>query len=159
MAPEPTGQITTTTLTDGTKAFQLRFRNKGRRERVTLHERRNCRCGCGGGWNERAAAVQLDNILAKVRAGVWRKRAVTPPPSAGRMPTFHEYASTWLVRIRFRQVAALRCADGSARLPAVDHGVPRPFCIGGRVPGVPGGVSLAGGVRVSGLRRASGVGA
>ena len=39
MTPEPTGQITTTTLTDGTRAFQLRFRTQGRRERVTLHER------------------------------------------------------------------------------------------------------------------------
>ncbi|MGI9097035.1 MAG: tyrosine-type recombinase/integrase [Solirubrobacteraceae bacterium] len=96
MARDPTGQITTTTLTDGTKAFQLRFSNKGRRERVTLHERRNCRCGCGGGWTEPTAAVELDNILAKVRAGVWGKRVVTPPPSTRRMPTFHEYASRWL---------------------------------------------------------------
>jgi integrase len=96
MTSEPTGQITTTTLTDGTRAFQLRFRDKGRRERVTLHERRDCRCGCGGGWNERTAAVELDNILAKIRAGVWRKRVVTRAPSVTRMPTFHEYASAWL---------------------------------------------------------------
>jgi hypothetical protein len=51
MARESTGEITITTLTDGTNAYQLRFRDKGRRERITLHERPNCDCGCGGGWN------------------------------------------------------------------------------------------------------------
>ena len=89
------GQISIAALTDGTNAFQLRFRAHGRRERVTLHERRACECGCGGGWNERTAAVELGNILARVDAGVWSKREA-PPPSAGGMPTFHEYASAWL---------------------------------------------------------------
>ncbi len=32
-----------------------------------------------------------------------------------------------LMRIRFRQVGALRCADGSSRLPSHDHGVPGPL--------------------------------
>ena len=60
----PAGQITTSTLADGTHAFRLRFQSGDRRERVTLHERRDCPCGCGGGWNERTARVELDNILA-----------------------------------------------------------------------------------------------
>ena len=71
----PAGQITTSTLADGTHAFRLRFQAGDRRERVTLHERRDCSCGCGGGWNERTARVELDNILARVRAGVWPSRA------------------------------------------------------------------------------------
>ncbi len=96
----PAGQITTSTLADGTHAFRLRFQAGDRRERATLHERRDCSCGCGGGWNERTARVELDNILARVRAGVWpsRLRAARAAASAEseRVPTFHEYASWWL---------------------------------------------------------------
>src|SRR5215217_2732522 len=121
MARESTGQITITTLTDGTNAYQLRFRDKGQRERVTLHERRNCDCGCGGGWNERTAAIELKNILAKVHAGVWRKRAAGLPPSAQRMPTFHAYSSAWLQAkidgtIGDRPIEANTQADYSWRL-------------------------------------------
>ena len=90
------GTIVVKTLSDGTRVFKLRFYVHGRREHVVLHERRDCKCGCGGGWNERTAAIELENVLAKVRAGVWRKRNPPPPVAAGRMPTFHEYASTWL---------------------------------------------------------------
>ena len=96
MSRQANGQITVSTLTDGTRAFQLRFRADGRRERQTLHERRDCHCGCGGGWNERTAAVELDNILARVRAGVWRRRPPAEPIATRRVPTFHEYASAWL---------------------------------------------------------------
>ncbi|HTE61910.1 MAG TPA: hypothetical protein VK631_16265, partial [Solirubrobacteraceae bacterium] len=93
---EATGQITVLTLADGTRAFQLRFRVNGRRERRTLHERRDCDCGCGGGWNDRTAAIELDNTLARVKAGVWQKRQPVQPTGPVRMPTFHEYASAWL---------------------------------------------------------------
>jgi integrase len=64
-----------------------------------VHERRDCDCGCGSSWNERTARIELDNILAKVRAGVWisrRRDQATRPADAERMPTFHEYASWWL---------------------------------------------------------------
>jgi hypothetical protein len=97
MSREPTGSISVETLADGTRAFRLRFASKGRRERITLHERRDCECGCGGNWNERTAAIELRNVLARVEAGVWRKREPpTAPKAASRMPTFHEYASAWL---------------------------------------------------------------
>jgi hypothetical protein len=39
---------------------------------------------------------ELENVLARVQAGVWRKRNPPPPVAAGRVPTFHEYASAWL---------------------------------------------------------------
>lgn len=42
-------------------------------ESVSLHERTDCECGCGGGWTERAARHELSNVLARVRAGVWRR--------------------------------------------------------------------------------------
>jgi integrase len=48
------------------------------------------------GWNERTAQIELENILAKVKAGVWRKREPPPLTAAQRVPTFHEYASDWL---------------------------------------------------------------
>lgn len=66
MSKKPTGTIAVQTLADGTRSFQLRFRVDGRREHETLHERRGCRCSCGGGWSERTAAVELDNVLARV---------------------------------------------------------------------------------------------
>src|SRR5215207_4085220 len=96
MSREHTGTITVKTLSDGTRAFHLRFIDKGRRERVTLHERRGCSCGCGGGWNKRTAAVELKNIVARVEAGVWHKAKPDKSQGQQRMPTFHEYASAWL---------------------------------------------------------------
>jgi hypothetical protein len=96
MSREASGQITVSTLADGTQAFQLRFRAAGRRERLTLHERRNCDCGCGGGWTQRTAGVELQNVLARIRAGVWRRRDPTPATELRGVPTFHAYASAWL---------------------------------------------------------------
>ncbi len=97
MARPATGSIAAETLGDGTLAFRLRFRVRGKRETVYLHEARACDCGCGGGWNERTAAVELENVLARVKAGVW-----TPPQQQDKqiaddgVPTFHEYSSRWL---------------------------------------------------------------
>ena len=90
------GTVEIKILSDGTRAFKLRFYVRGRREHEVLHERRSCKCGCGGSWNERTAAVELENVLARVRAGVWRKRNPPPPVTRERVPTCHEYASTWL---------------------------------------------------------------
>src|SRR3954447_25974835 len=102
MSRQTTGGLELKTLRDGTSAFELRFRARGRRESVTLHGRDACECGCGGGWDERSARVELGNILARVRAGVWTRDAQHPRVAAHaaaatrRVPTFHEYASYWL---------------------------------------------------------------
>jgi integrase len=100
MATATTGGVKTETLTDGTLVFRLRFRAYGRRRSVRLHERRDCDCGCGGGWNERTADVELENILACVKAGVWEppKRASQPRAAAtdSEVPTFLVYTSGWL---------------------------------------------------------------
>jgi len=96
VTPPARGNVIVKTLGDGTRVFKLRFRVLGRREMEVLHERRDCKCGCGGGWNERTAQIELENILAKVKVGVWRKRKPPPSVSAARVPTFHEYASKWL---------------------------------------------------------------
>lgn len=97
MPREPSGSIDVVVLADGTRAFRLRFRALGKRQRDVLHERPGCSCGCGGGWDERAARVELDNIQACVRAGIWEPRIPeAPAPMQRSMPTFHEYASAWL---------------------------------------------------------------
>src|SRR5215218_991510 len=103
MPPEPTGQFAVEVLADGTRAFRLRFRADGARQRVVLHERPGCECGCGGGWDERAARAELGNVLARVRAGVWLPREPPAPPEPAldsAMPTFHAYASAWLTAKR-----------------------------------------------------------
>src|SRR3954469_7378091 len=101
MSPQSSGQVVVDTLADGTRAFRLRFRADGQRQRLTLHERRDCSCGCGGGWTERTARVELENVLARVRAGVWEPPGATKTDAettarADAMPTFHQYASWWL---------------------------------------------------------------
>ncbi len=101
MAPRPEGSITTETLGDGTLAFRLRFRAYGRRRTAYLHERRDCDCvyKCGGGWTERTAPVELDRILACVKAGVWqppKRPSIEPKPVDTGSPWFVPYSSKWL---------------------------------------------------------------
>lgn len=100
MGRPATGAIDVEERIDGTLAFRLRFRAHGRREQVYLHERRDCDCGCGGGWTVRTARVELRNIVAPVRAGAWTKpKRRSREAEQQRMsdtPTFHEYASYWL---------------------------------------------------------------
>ena len=100
MARPASGTILTRALADGTLLFRLRFTAYGERQDVYLHERRDCRCGCGGGWNKRTARLELGNILARVKTGVWR-RAERPagdaaPPRRRKAPTFGDYARHWL---------------------------------------------------------------
>jgi len=100
MAPLPTGTLLVRTLVDDSRAFYLRFRVGSRRERVILHERSGCACGCGGGWDEPAARTELGNILARIRVGVWtppeRPSALATASEESAIPTFHVYASWWL---------------------------------------------------------------
>jgi hypothetical protein len=91
MPRHPSGSIDVVVLVDGTRAFRLRFRALGKRQREVLHERRGCPCGCGGGWDERRARIELDNVLARVRAGIWEPRTPAPARLApASVPTFHE---------------------------------------------------------------------
>src|SRR5271168_4233532 len=96
MARQATGTIDAIGLADGLRAFHLRFRVAGKRERVILHEIPGCVCGCGGGWDEPAARTELGNILARVRVGVWQRpqppEALAQSQSEREVPTFGEYA-------------------------------------------------------------------
>jgi integrase len=98
MARPATGRVEPEKLTDGTFAFRLRFRAYGKRENLTLHERRDCECGCKGGWTERTAELELSNVLARVQAGAWERPKPKPviEKTFTEMPIFHEYSSYWL---------------------------------------------------------------
>ena len=102
---------------DGTLAFRLRFRAYGGRQAVFLHERRDCECECGGGWNERTARVELRKIIARVEAGVWQKptrreaeRSVVP----AEIPLFDDYIEYWLTA-RFDGVLGGKPLDANTR--------------------------------------------
>ncbi len=87
MSRPGSGSLDAIALAGGVRAFQLRFTIAGRRERVILHETPACTCGCGGGWDERAARNELgkglsDEVCVVVvidrRAGCWAGRDGSP---------------------------------------------------------------------------------
>ncbi len=98
MARPATGRVEVERHADGTLKFRLRFSAYGRREHLMLHEARDCACGCGGGWTENNARREIQNILARIEAGIWERRKPAPKveKAFAEMPTFHEYASYWL---------------------------------------------------------------
>jgi len=85
----------TTRLADGTRAFRIRVRVNGQREPVVLHERLGCEC-CGGGWDEPSARIEMGNILARVRAGVWKRPEPSAPADARDVPLYDDYADSYL---------------------------------------------------------------
>jgi integrase len=103
MPRQATGHIEPRKLADGTYAFHIRVRHCGKRIPVTLHERKGCDCGCGGGWDASTAKTEMGNMLARIRAGVW----VRPQPPATLMaaaaddaiPTYDEYAN-WCLQAK-----------------------------------------------------------
>jgi integrase len=98
MARPATGRVEVEQQADGTLRFRLRFRVNGKRESQMLHEARDCACGCGGGWTENNARVELNNILARIKAGIWEPPKPAPAivKRFKEIPTFHEFASYWL---------------------------------------------------------------
>jgi integrase len=86
--PRPAkGQV----IVDGrgaTRTYAVRFHAYGERHYVTLGT-------SAEGWSRTRAQLELENILADVRRGIWRaaeREPVAPPPQD---PTFHEFASRW----------------------------------------------------------------
>jgi len=88
MARQPTGQVLEREGKRG-RAYALRFRAYGRRQYVTL--------GTGEeGWTRAKAGVELANVLADVRRGIWQPPEREPVVEEPRPePTFHEFASWW----------------------------------------------------------------
>ena len=89
--PRATGQVLSHARQDGPTSWYLRVRAYGRRYRVTLGTELD-------GWTPARAAIELQNVLAKIQAGIWDPP--TARPAAQEDPTFHEFASQWLDRRR-----------------------------------------------------------
>jgi integrase len=71
------------------RTFALRFRAYGQRQYITLG-------AASDGWTQARAELELQNVLADVRRGIWcqpTRAAPTPQPVAD--PSFHEFASHW----------------------------------------------------------------
>jgi integrase len=66
----------------------LRFRAGGRRHYIALGSETE-------GWSHARASIELQNILADVRRGIWSPNRPEPAPVVNAEPTFHEFASEW----------------------------------------------------------------
>src|SRR3954452_12453646 len=87
MARRATGQVVEKKRARGT-VYALRFRAYGERRYVTLGS-------SDDGWTRKRAHVELANVLADVRRGIWRPPEPPPVVELPRDPTFHEFASDW----------------------------------------------------------------
>jgi len=88
MARSASGQVVKRETARGV-VYALRFRAYGRRHYVTLGARAD-------GWTRARADVELQNVLADVRRGIWKPAVAEPIIAAPRDPAFHEFASEWL---------------------------------------------------------------
>lgn len=88
MARAATGQVVERDGKAG-RSFALRFHAYGERKHQTLGS-------SADGWTRHRAEVELANVLADVRRGVWRPAAPEPATTPAADPTFHEFASEWL---------------------------------------------------------------
>jgi integrase len=87
MEKRASGEIRVHERRDGQVTYSLRFRVDGQRQILTLGTDAD-------GWTQRKAERKLDDVLARVRAGVWER-----PPAADKVAdrgqTFHVFASRW----------------------------------------------------------------
>jgi integrase len=85
------------------RSFAIRFRAYGRRHYLSLD----------GVTSASEARIELENVLADVRRGIWqppRPEPVVPQPVID--PSFHEFASEWL---------AMRAGEGLAERTIEDY--------------------------------------
>ncbi|MGD0167093.1 MAG: site-specific integrase [Gaiellaceae bacterium] len=89
MSRQATGQVLERTGKGG-RTYALRFRALGARQYETLGS-------ASEGWTRERAQLELENVLADVRRGIWRPPETEPALEVQREePTFHEFASEWL---------------------------------------------------------------
>ena len=86
-----TGQVLAYNRKDGLTSWYLRVRAYGSRYRINLGTELD-------GWTQARARIELQNVLAKIQAGLWEPPA--PQATALDDPTFHQFASSWLARRR-----------------------------------------------------------
>lgn len=90
MAPKHDGQVVARTWKSG-RGFALRFLAYGERRYVTLGAEHD-------GWTRRKAQIELENILADVRRGIWippdrRRKEASSAEEPEAAVRFHEFAS------------------------------------------------------------------
>jgi integrase len=87
MPRKPTGQV----IAPGKRqrTWGIRFRAYGERQYVTLGRSED-------GWDRRRAEQELEDVLARVRCGIWRPTEVGEPEPSKAGKTFHEFATEWL---------------------------------------------------------------
>ena len=88
MAPQPRGEVVERQRQRGT-TYALRFRVAGKRHYLTLGN-------SWDGYTRRQADVELDNVLADVRRGIWKPPAPYIVAVVAEDPTFHIFASEWM---------------------------------------------------------------
>ena len=88
MAPQPTGEVVERIRRRGT-TYALRFRVAGKRQYVTLGN-------SWDGYTRRQADVELENVLADVRRGIWKPAPTDVVTVVAEDPTFHVFASEWM---------------------------------------------------------------
>ncbi len=81
------GEIRVRERNDGRLTYTIRFRVNGRRHSFSLGTDRD-------GWTHRKAERKLEDVLAQVRAGVWKLETPARREAVGDL-TFHEFASRW----------------------------------------------------------------
>jgi hypothetical protein len=89
------GQLLAYERKDGLTSWYLRVRAAGRRHRINLGTELD-------GWTQARARIELQNVLAKIQAGLWEPPA--PQTTALDDPTFHQFASSWFARVKSRDV-------------------------------------------------------
>ncbi len=94
MARPLTGQVLERAGKRGS-TFALRFRAYGQRQYLTLG-------GAAEGWTRAKAEQELANVLADVRRGLWKPNTPELVEAPAEVPTFHLYASEWIVRMEAR---------------------------------------------------------
>jgi integrase len=89
MPRPPTGQVLELRRKRG-KVYALRFRAYGQRQYVTLGSPEE-------GWTTAKAEVELANVLADVRRGIWQPPEPAPVAKETMVePDFHTFASEWI---------------------------------------------------------------
>ena len=88
MARKATGQVIVREGKRG-RSYALRFRAYGRRHYMTLGTDAE-------GWDRQRAEVELQNVLADARRGIWKPQERLEAVEPTQEPTFHEFASEWI---------------------------------------------------------------
>jgi integrase len=104
MARQATGRIIEHRGKDGRIYRALRFTAYGQRRFVTL-----------GTAKLAEAEAELRHVLADVERGKWQPPRVEPPPEAKPLPSFHQYAEQWWLRVE-KQLAPKTREDYRWRL-------------------------------------------